>query len=257
MEDYKLVTQRIINKGEHILAEKRRRKKRMTRFALTASTICGSVCLCIGAAAMWNSVIRPELDKSTPEINMSVTTRTTTVSQSDIHTKASDSTATKAVTTAPEKETKKAVTSTVPVTNAYEYTEPLEVIVTEISAETIDIQTQTEAVQTTAVSKTTIVTTSESEAKAVSGYTDAQKNGKPIIEIGGYVYTFNGVYLTKKETESFYIAWTEEVQIGYPDINPDKAELAEVMGLSDKESPQEFVIVYFPKRDSYALYEAS
>ena len=191
MEDYRLVTQRIINKGERILAEKRRRKKRIFRYIATVSSVCGAMSLCISAVAVLKIFIAPEPD---PKPETHVTTQTTQVSQTLTQTETTVLSQTTTETTEPVTETEEETTVTT-VTEPYTeevYTEPPE------QEETSPVTVQTEAATETEMTTTEAVTS----VKTI--------DDMPIINYNGADYAFNGVYITQSDAENIYIAWTED-----------------------------------------------
>ena len=260
MMDYKDITQRIIDKGDRILAEKQQKKRRVVHIALKSCLVCGCVCLCAGTAVMWKLFIRPEINDG--DRYPIVTTQITVTSQV--------TTNTTALTTTAKTESSQAAETSV-TTSAYEEkTEPVTTAPT-IREETV---TQTAAISAVTVKETTAVTlstavSSEPETtvplttETTVTTTTTHYNYHPVdifpdISLDGSSYSFNGVYLTKEQVKSFYIMWRCDTELIYevPDSTDRITESVELLGVNEEDGRQEFIIVYYRDWDIYALYRS-
>ena len=274
MMDYKNVTQRIISKGEKIIAAKQEKKRRLVNFVLRGCLVSGSVFLCIGATAMLKLFIGPQTDNT--DRNPIYTTKITSVSQVTENTSEQATTLTTVST---------AETETSPPPEQPE--EQIDPMITDAPApeEKATLTDAPEAeeglIQTTAV---TIVTTEHTRALTLppAAYKETDAGALPIAEettcttttaeqynyeppeifrelsIDGNEYRFNGLYLTPQQVNSFYIMWKTETQLvnDLPGVGEGITEDVEILGVNEQGGRQAFIIVYFRRSECYALYSA-
>ena len=258
MRDYKDITQRIIEKGDRILAEKQQKKRRIVHIALKASLLCGCLCLCVGTAAMWKLFISPKINDG--ERYPIVTTQITVTSQVTTNTTA---VTTSVTTVGTSKQETTALTE--------RPSEDIEIITTAAPAAE-ELQTQTAATSAVTVKQTTDVTvptavhtqpeptepmTTETTVTTYTPWAHNVTYTPSVIEVDGNIYHYDGVYLDQKDMESFYIMWQTQIPLQNVDANIDvDIEYADVFGVAERGNKQEFILVRFPRESIYALYRS-
>ena len=260
MRDYKDITQRIIDKGDRILAEKQQKKRRIVNITLKAGLFCGCICLCVGTAAVWKLFISPDTDDGerypivTTQITaMSQVTGTTAVTTT-VTTEKKDTEHTTALTERPQDDIE--ITTAAPISAEEKTTQTA--VVTEVTVRhttAVNVPTAVTAEPQTSVS---YPPHKETTSTTAVHYVRDPVEVFPEITVDGNEYYYNGVDLTAEQAGSLYIMWRRDAELvdTAPDGGEEQSESVEILGVNEETGKQEFVIVYFRKWERYVLYRS-